>query len=156
MDHIPNLSDVHTVEDLHISTLKPVLPGFFVPRLADIPQNPILDTLKAKRVAVASSRTKDTANPTILVQQGENPSLSSDLLWETALKPGRKVQIPYPCSSANLTASDTAEADHVLGYAKLEQECSNVDMLPLRTGQPRCRCRNLSVGCKPSLTSRLL
>ncbi|KAL0947566.1 hypothetical protein HGRIS_013655 [Hohenbuehelia grisea] len=40
------LDDIDSLQNLKLSELPPVLPGFFIPRLKDAPQNPILDTLQ--------------------------------------------------------------------------------------------------------------
>jgi hypothetical protein len=73
------------------AALPHIFPRFHIPRLVNNPQNPILDTLKSKRAADASNAIQFTAIPPKIVSKDELKPLTADLLWETALKPERKV-----------------------------------------------------------------
>ncbi|PBK95606.1 hypothetical protein ARMGADRAFT_1053187 [Armillaria gallica] len=73
-------------------TLPSVFPGFFIPRLADKPQNPILDTLKREHDDDAAIRTQNLP-PEVVIMAAEFGALrlapehlsDDDSLWAKAL-----------------------------------------------------------------------
>ncbi|KAK0455463.1 gamma-tubulin complex, DGRIP91/SPC98 component protein [Desarmillaria tabescens] len=89
MHALPLVEDEDSLQD----TLPPVLPGFFIPRLADKPQNPILDTLKREHDDNASTRTQNLEPPEIAIMAADfsalrlvsEPLEDDDSLWINAL-----------------------------------------------------------------------
>lgn len=88
MHALPPVEDETFPQD----TLPPVFPGFFIPRLADKPQNPILDTLKREHDDDAAIRTQNLP-PEVVIMAADFSALrlvpehlsDDDSLWAKAL-----------------------------------------------------------------------
>ncbi|KAK0476674.1 gamma-tubulin complex, DGRIP91/SPC98 component protein [Armillaria novae-zelandiae] len=85
---LPPVEDEAFLQD----TLPPVFPGFFIPRLSDKPQNPILDTLKRDHDDDAAIRTQNLPPEVVIVAADfsalrleSEPLSNDDSLWAKAL-----------------------------------------------------------------------
>ncbi|KAK0213089.1 gamma-tubulin complex, DGRIP91/SPC98 component protein [Desarmillaria ectypa] len=89
MHALPPVEDEAFLQD----TLPSIFPGFFIPRLADKPQNPILDTLKREHDDNATTRTQNFKPHEIAIVAADfsalhlvpEPWKDDDSLWAKAL-----------------------------------------------------------------------
>lgn len=85
---LPPVEDEPLLQD----ALPPVFPGFFIPRLPDKPQNPILDTLKREHDDDAAIKTQNLP-PEVVIMAADVSALrlesehlsNDDSLWAKAL-----------------------------------------------------------------------
>ena len=96
---LPQLCDGNPTE--YKNELPHVLPQFFMPRLQDRPQDPIMDTLRINRES--SGREPRLRQPpaepvknTMEVKSQDSLEEGSDVFWERTAKEGARVQVRYP------------------------------------------------------------
>jgi len=101
--------------------LPPVLPRFFIPRLQEKPQDPIMDTL---RIARESEPSRPAPLPQLLgvvdtkVQEcpDGSPEEGCALFWEHAMKKGVRVQVSRPLDDVKVAVVPNTEARVKLGH----------------------------------------
>lgn len=91
-------------DDTGPDVLLPVLPRFFVPRLREQPQDPILSTLKSKREAALRPSIYPDFQPVLppeLVALAESwiseNDRSPDILWTSAMFSDRELTVKFLC-----------------------------------------------------------
>ena len=95
---LPQLCDGNPTE--YKNELPHVLPQFFMPRLQDRPQDPIMDTLRINRESNGREPRlrQPPAEPvknTVEVKLHDSLEEGSDVLWERTAKEGSRVQVRY-------------------------------------------------------------
>jgi hypothetical protein len=96
---LPQLCDGNPTE--YKDQLPHVLPQFFMPRLQDRPQDPIMDTLRIKRESNGREQlrqppTEPVKNTAEVNLQEYNLDSLDDLFWERTAKEGVRVQVRCP------------------------------------------------------------
>jgi hypothetical protein len=93
---LPPLSLVDGNLSRHTDDLPQVLPRFFIPRLQEKPQDPIMDTLRIE-LESGASQPEPMNMPEVNVQECSQGSPEEDdiLFWEHAVKREVRVQVSY-------------------------------------------------------------
>src|SRR6266404_4336371 len=123
---LPQLCDSNLIE--YKDELPLVLPQFFMPRLQDKPQDPIMDTLRMKRESpgrVLAPRlrqspaepVKDTLEVKLQESNLDSPEEPSDVFWERTAKEGVRVQVRrQPDERKVVFHTQRPEPNQVLGF----------------------------------------
>ena len=102
----------------HTDDLPQVLPRFFIPRLQEKPQDPIMDTLRIE-LESGASQPEPMNMPEVNVQECSQGSPEEDdiLFWERAVKREVRVQVRYIRSDRfNLSNVIRIKSGHGIHY----------------------------------------
>jgi hypothetical protein len=101
---LPQLCDGNPTE--YKNELPHVLPQFFMPRLQDRPQDPIMDTLRIKQES--NIREPRLGHPlaepvknTVEVKPQDSLEEGSDVFWERTAREGARIQVRCPPDDGN-------------------------------------------------------
>ena len=98
---LPQICDGNPTE--YKNELPHVLPQFFMPRLQDRPQDPIMDTLRIKQEF--NTREPRLRQPpvknTVVVTLQDSLEEESDVFWERTAREGARVQVRCPPDDGN-------------------------------------------------------
>jgi hypothetical protein len=112
---LPPLAPIDIGPSEYKDDLPPVLPRFFIPRLQEKPQDPIMDTL---RIAQESKPSRPAPLPQLLgimdtkLQECSDSSLEEGcaLFWEHAMKKGVRVQVSQLLDHVKVAVVPNTEA----------------------------------------------
>ena len=95
---LPQLYDSEPTE--YKNELPHVLPQFFMPRLQDRPQDPIMDTLRIKQESNGREsqlrQPAESVKKTVKLKLPDSLEEESDVFWERTAKEGARVQVRSP------------------------------------------------------------
>jgi len=122
---LPPLAPVDDDLNQHADDLPHVLPRFFIPRLQEKPQDPIMDTLRIELESGASRPEPLTGLMNIVevkVQECSQgcPEEEGTLLWEHAVKRELRVQVSYisvQLMTDGLIQTMWLESNQVMGFS---------------------------------------
>lgn len=107
----------------HTDDLPQVLPRFFIPRLQEKPQDPIMDTLRIELESGVSQPGPPLGLMNMVevnVQECSHgfPEEEDILFWERAVKWEVRVQVSelYPLATSQLTQAMRSESNPVMGF----------------------------------------
>ena len=111
---LPQLYDSEPTE--YKNKLPHVLPQFFMPRLQDRPQDPIMDTLRIKQESNGREpRLRLPAESVKKTVKLKLPEEGSDVFWERTAKEGARVQVRSPPDEERLFLDVAFRAKSGLG-----------------------------------------